>query len=201
LYLIRHGQTLFNLIYGSTRKDPGIRDPDLTEEGRRQIAVVEGRRQIAVVAEDLQSLGIRRILASPYTRTLHSAHIIAEALGLAIVVEAQVRERAFFACDIGTARSELGKRWPKVEFGDLPEVWWPQLDESDEELGARCHGFRSRHQEPRSRDGLLVVSHWGFIRGLTGQEVGNGQLVFYNPGNCRAHLPLENGVGAACRPA
>lgn len=190
MYLIRHGETLFNRHYRETRRDPGIEDPDLTEEGRYQIEAV---------ADELRGEGIRRILASPYTRTLHSAHIIARALGLAIEVEAEVRERAFFACDVGTVRSELDKRWPQVNFGNLPEIWWPELGEDEEQLARRCQGFRSRHRRPESRDGLLVVSHWGFIRGLTGQETQNAQVVFYNPENCQAHLPLE--LGAGCAPA
>ena len=36
MILIRHGQSEFNVIYGKTRVDPGIRDPKLTELGRRQ---------------------------------------------------------------------------------------------------------------------------------------------------------------------
>lgn len=190
MYLVRHGQTLFNLHYGATRQDPGIEDPDLTEEGRRQIHAL---------AAQLKERGIRRIMASPYTRTLHSAHIIAEALRLKIEVEAMVRERAFFACDIGTKRSSLGARWPGVEFGDLPEIWWPELEETEEALKARCQGFRRRHLPRESREGLLVVSHWGFIRGLTGRELANGHLVHYDPENCHAHLPLE--PLSACRPA
>ena len=36
MILVRHGQSEFNVIFGATRKDPGIVDPKLTEEGRRE---------------------------------------------------------------------------------------------------------------------------------------------------------------------
>jgi hypothetical protein len=38
--LIRHGQTEFNGIFSVTRQDPGVRDPHLTDRGRRQARAV-----------------------------------------------------------------------------------------------------------------------------------------------------------------
>jgi len=39
MILLRHGQSEFNVVYNVTRVDPGIPDPRLTEEGRRQALV------------------------------------------------------------------------------------------------------------------------------------------------------------------
>ena len=61
MILIRHGQSEFNVIYGKTRVDPGIRDPKLTELGRRQALAA---------AETVRSLGIHQVLTSPYTLSL-----------------------------------------------------------------------------------------------------------------------------------
>ena len=36
MILLRHGQSEFNVAFNATRVDPGIPDPRLTEEGRRQ---------------------------------------------------------------------------------------------------------------------------------------------------------------------
>ena len=36
MYLARHGQTMFNVVFGKTKRDPGIEDPPLTDEGFRQ---------------------------------------------------------------------------------------------------------------------------------------------------------------------
>ena len=38
MILMRHGQSHFNVVYGATRRDPGIRDPGLTEKGQAQVA-------------------------------------------------------------------------------------------------------------------------------------------------------------------
>ena len=69
MILVRHGQSHFNVVYGATRQDPGIVDPGLTEEGISQAEAA---------AEALAGHDLRRVLASPYTRTLHTAEIIAK---------------------------------------------------------------------------------------------------------------------------
>ncbi|GAB4362874.1 MAG: hypothetical protein Kow00114_18480 [Kiloniellaceae bacterium] len=176
MILVRHGQSHFNVHFAKTRIDPGIRDPQLTEEGERQAREA---------GERLAACGVQRIIASPYWRTLHTAEIIAEALGLpaheAITIDPLVRERYSYVCDIGSHRSDLAKRWPRFGFGDLPERWWPEEEEPEAALAERCRRFREAQLAAESWDGLLVVSHWGFIRGLTGQEVGNGVALRFDP--------------------
>ena len=172
MILVRHGQSHFNVVYGATRQDPGIVDPGLTEEGIRQAEAA---------AEALAGHDLRRVLVSPYTRTLHTAEIIAAALGLPVTVEPIVRERCYFVCDIGSPRSELTERWGHFDFGTLPERWWPEPDETEEELFTRCHSFRAAMAGTEDWPHVLVVTHWGFIRGLTGQTVGNGTIVRFEP--------------------
>ncbi|MDJ0611930.1 MAG: histidine phosphatase family protein [Kiloniellales bacterium] len=173
MILIRHGQSHFNLHFGATRVDPGIVDPTLTDLGAEQIRAA---------ADQVRDQDVRVILASPYTRTLESADIIARELGVAVTVEPIVRERAFFTCDIGTPRSELNERWPHFDFGDLNEVWWP-AEESEAELGVRCTRFREDMSAKEYWRHVLVVTHWGFIRGLTGQAVENAAVVSFDPVN------------------
>ena len=96
MILIRHGQSHFNVHYGATRQDPGIVDPGLTEDGVTQAQTA---------SRELVRHGIRKIIASPYSRTLQTAEIIAEGLGLVITVDSLVRERANFTCDIGSQAS------------------------------------------------------------------------------------------------
>ena len=172
MILLRHGESEFNVVYGTTRKDPGIVDPGLTEEGVRQATAV---------TEVLIKHDVRRILASPYTRTLHTAEIIAERLDLPVTIEPLVRERAFFVCDIGSPRSHLTARWPAFDFGDLPERWWPEPEETEDELHARCATFRSAMARTDDWPHVLVVSHWGCIRGLTGQPLANGDHIAFRP--------------------
>ena len=168
MILVRHGESEFNVVYNVTREDPGIVDPGLTEEGVRQAGAA---------AESLAGRGLRRVLASPSTRTLHTADIIATALGLPVAIEPLVHERCFFACDVGSPRSTLIERWGHFDFRDLAERWWPEPEETEEELAARCQAFRADMARKEDWRHVLVVSHWGFIRGLTGEAVANGTVM------------------------
>jgi broad specificity phosphatase PhoE len=111
---MRHGETVFNRVYGATRRDPGVADPALTEVGRAQ-AEAAARR---LAGED-----VRRLIASPYTRALETAEIVARHLRIPVTVDARVRERAAFACDVGTGRSALASRWSGLALDQLDEVW------------------------------------------------------------------------------
>src|SRR3546814_11090672 len=70
----------------------------------------------------LAACGVLRIIASPYWRTLHTAEIIAETLGLPVTIETQVRERSRFVCDAGSHRSDLCRRWPHCARSEGPRV-------------------------------------------------------------------------------
>jgi len=172
MILVRHGQSEFNVVYSATRVDPGIPDPKLTEQGRRQARDV---------AEALGPRSLNRILVSPYTRALETAEIIASALNLELRVEPLVREHCRFHCDIGSPMSDLARRWPAIDFAHLPERWWPNLDESEEELAERGRKFRQSMALDRHWAETAVVTHWGCIRALTGQRVPNAHLLRFDP--------------------
>lgn len=171
MILVRHGQSEWNAAYNRTRIDPNIPDPPLT---------AEGRRQAEAAAQNLAASGIERLLVSPYVRTLETAEIIAARTGIAVTVEPMVRERAAFSCDIGTPRSRLAARWPHLSFEHVEEIWWPNA-ETDVELDRRCHRFRDAARSLVDWQRVAVVTHWGFIRGVTGIEARNGELVRFDP--------------------
>ena len=168
MYLLRHGESEFNVHFSKTRVDPGIEDPALTESGRVQAAAA---------ADRLKGRPISRVVASPYRRALQTAEIVAGRLGLPIEIEPLVRERCWFVCDIGTPASRLRVDWPAIAFGDLPEQWWPAGGENEEELGLRCSAFREKLNAAERWDDTVFVTHWAFIRGLTGMTVPNGTLL------------------------
>lgn len=172
MILIRHGQTLFNLHFGATRRDPGIEDPGLTDLGREQAAAAAR----ALAEEDVAEL-----MVSPYRRTIETAAVITAELDLAVRIEPLVRERMGFACDIGTARSELARLWPDHRFDHLEERWWHQEDEPEESLQARCEAFRLLMAARHDWNRVAVVTHWGVIRALTGRTVPNGAVVRFDP--------------------
>lgn len=176
MFLLRHGQSHFNLHYGSTREDPGLRDPGLTELGRRQVAAA---------AEILRRHEVRAIVASPYTRALETAEIVAETLRLAVTVDPILGEQAVFTCDIGTPRAALVERWPRLALDHIADEWWPPLAESEASLERRCREFRARMAEGGAWRGTVVVTHYHVIRTLTGHVLPNAGLVRFDP--CREH--------------
>ena len=169
MLLVRHAESAWNELFGRSRIDPGLPDPDLTARGMRQAeAAVELLRQESV----------RRLITSPYRRALQTATIVAGALGVPIVaVEPLVRERCAFSCDQGSHPEVLRRDWPGLDFSALEPVWWGGLIESNQSLIARCAAFRAKMAAVPDPAGLAVISHWGFIRALTGHELANGGCV------------------------
>jgi glucosyl-3-phosphoglycerate phosphatase len=166
--LVRHAESEWNFHYGRTRIDPGIPDPPLTRAGRAQ-----AEELIDVFAVE----GISRLISSPYRRALETASIIARRLNLAISVEPLVRERCAFSCDVGTPSSLLRGHWPELDFAHLEEHWWGHAEETVASVAKRCAAFRAKTADLPERAQIAVISHWGFIRALTGHELSNARFV------------------------
>lgn len=176
MILVRHGESEFNVRFAKTRTDPGLRDPGLTARGRAQITAAAG-----FIADLPESERPVRIVSSPYTRALQSAEILAGRLALPIEIDVRVREHAHFTCDIGTARSALARAWPAIAFDHLEEEeWWPDHEDA-ESVSRRAAGFRGFVADLPDWPRTLVVSHWGFIRGLTRLEVPNAAVIRFDP--------------------
>ena len=172
MILIRHGQTIFNVIFSVTRIDPGVPDPLLTSRGRGQA------RDIAA---SLAGEDIERIVASPYRRAIQTADTVARSLGVPLTIDPDVRERFSFSCDVGTRTSELARTWPEYDFTHLEERWWPDSEESEASFEKRCSGFRRRMADDPGAARTAIITHWGVIRALTGERVTNGTLVRIAP--------------------
>jgi broad specificity phosphatase PhoE len=166
--LIRHAESVWNEHFGASRIDFGWPDPPLTPRG------VE---QARAAAERLRDEPLRRLITSPYRRTLQTASILAAALGLQIAIDPIVRERCAFSCDQGSSPAELARLWPELDFSHVEELWWGGVIESWPSLAARCAVFRARVAAMPDRGEIAVVSHRGFIRGLTGAELHNTDFI------------------------
>ena len=180
MYLARHGQTMFNVVFGETKQDPGIEDPPLTDEGFRQAEELAGK---------FDELHVTKIISSPYTRALQTARTVANRLDVPVIVEPDVRERTAYVCDVGTATSTLANGWPHLDFAHLDEIWWNRVEETIPDFHARCQAFRARMAAAADWKHTAVITHWGFIRSMTGQRVGNAELVRCDPND--DHPPLD----------
>ena len=170
--LIRHAESAWNEHFSASRIDVGWPDPPLTIRGREQARAAAGR---------LRGARIARLLTSPYRRSLETTSILAAELGLPITVEPLVRERCAFSCDQGSAPVELAQAWPGIDFSSLGDVWWGGAIESWPSLARRCDAFRALLRAMPDRDEVAVVTHWGFIRGLTGAELHNTESIRIAP--------------------
>ena len=149
--LIRHAESVWNEHFGATRIDIGLPDPPLTARG-----VEQARR----AAERLRYEPVRRLITSPYRRTLQTASILAAELRLPIAIDVTVRERCAFSCDQGSAPAGPRPRVAGLDFAGLDEVWWGGVIESWPSLAARCAAFRARSAAP-DRDEVAVVKSLG----------------------------------------
>jgi len=172
MYLLRHGQSYFNLHFSSTRVDPGIEDPELTPLGLEQAAAA---------ADELAHAPLTRIIVSPYTRALQTAQPFLELHKVPVQIMHEVRERTAYVCDVGSAPQALAARFPQHDFAHLPAQWWDAGVETLEATAARADAFRALMAARGDRATTLLISHWAFILALAGRSIGNGEILEYDP--------------------
>ena len=172
MFLLRHGQSWFNLHFGETGIDPGIEDPELTPLGARQAEAA---------ARQLASAALTRIIVSPYTRALQTAQPVLAIHRVPIDIMHEVRERAAFVCDVGSPPETLAARFPHHDFAHLPRRWWHEGIESTAAAKARARAFRAAVAGRGDSATTLVVSHWAFILALTGRSIENGEILRWEP--------------------
>jgi glucosyl-3-phosphoglycerate phosphatase len=172
MFLLRHGQSFFNLHFSATRVDPGIEDPELTPLGAEQAGAA---------ARKLAGIALTRIIVSPYTRALQTAQPILALHPLPLAIMHEVSERAAYVCDIGSPPDLLAARFPRHDFGHLAPNWWHQGIETAQQTVARADSFRALMRAGGDSATTLLISHWAFILALTGRSVTNGEILEYDP--------------------
>ncbi len=172
MFLLRHGQSYFNLHFTPTRVDPGIEDPELTELGVAQAHAA---------AAQLAQVPLTRIIVSPYVRALQTAEPILKFHQAPVQIMHEVRERAAFACDVGSSPEILAARFPRHDFRHLPSSWWSKPVETLEATRLRADSFRTLMAARADANTTLLVSHWAFILALAGKSLENGDILEYDP--------------------
>jgi broad specificity phosphatase PhoE len=176
-------------------------DTKLTPEGRRQADQV--RLQAAQNPDNpLQEADL--LVASPLTRALTTAELIfSDCLQLdnvSRIVNPLASERLYFSSEVGQHRSILQVNHPSFNFDVLEDHknwWFSPSSESDDDTkewrpypetaqyacpGEPVSAFRRRMQQfkewlaHREERRIVVVTHWGVIRALTGRNVHNCQV-------------------------
>jgi broad specificity phosphatase PhoE len=163
LLLVRHGETDWN----ADGRLQGHTDRPLSEFGRRQA------RQLA---EELGDEELEAIYASDLSRARETAEIVGARLGLAVVLDPDLREKNW-----GTWEGLTAVERERVEFAGEPTE-----AHKDRVLGA-LKRIAERHPDER----VLVVTHGGSMRRVQTAALGMALPVVENCG--RWVCAFENG--------
>ena len=173
IYLIRHGQSEFNLAHKKGGPDPMIWDAPLTEFGCKQ--ALEAREQIL-------DLRIEQVLTSPLTRAIQTAKIMFDGIA-PIKVIPDHRELIIHSCDVGVPPSVLRDKFPELSFDGLDEVWWHQGVENEngvpvEPIGVFQKRINAFAELITTMPGLpvAIIGHGNVFKALAGFEMENCEV-------------------------
>jgi len=161
IYLVRHGQTAFNL----ERRHHGHTDSPLTELGREQ-----ARR----AGETLATLIDPRDCVSPLGRALQTANIIADVTVVErpIIVAADLIEIGMGSAE-GMTQAEMERRWPALQAAAASETMSLQSpDGEDLEALTRRLDRALRRVADHYAESRIIVSQGVAGRVLRGLYLG-----------------------------
>jgi broad specificity phosphatase PhoE len=191
LYLLRHGQTEWNVA----GRMQGQMNSPLTDRGREQARQLGAALQLSLADQDVE------IVASPLGRTWDTAEIVAREMGYASdrIVPADDLKEIDWGEWNGHSRKEIAAKWPELWAAREQDKWSlrPPEGESYQDLVGRISDWLFEHCE---RENLIVVSHGAIGRVMRGlyqklepREIvtlaepqdayfrfGNGELVRYD---------------------
>jgi broad specificity phosphatase PhoE len=154
LLLVRHGETDWN----ADGRLQGQTDRVLSDFGRRQAQELAG---------ELAGEEIDAIYASDLARARQTAEIVAERVGLPVLLDADLREK-----DWGTWEGLSAVERDRIEF----------VGETTEEHGQRMLRALRRIAERHPGGRVLVVTHGGSIRRIQSAALGMALPVLENCG-------------------
>ncbi|MEP6957003.1 MAG: histidine phosphatase family protein [Chthoniobacterales bacterium] len=171
--MVRHGSTTLS----AEDRFAGATDVDLSEGGREQarsLAARLAREQIAAV------------YASPLSRTVETARILAEPHGLEVQARDGLREISHGHWEQMT-RPEVERQWPEeaAQWESDPYTFAPVGGESGLAVTARSLPVLLDLVRAHAGEVLLVVSHKATIRLLLSSLLG------FDPRRYRDNLDLE----------
>ncbi len=177
LYVIRHGQTQWNL----EQRYQGQQDAPLTNLGRRQAQAVARR---------LKKVAFDHIFASPLGRAWTTAGFLKEETGIAPIADDRLMEVRYGECE-GLTEGEIEAKFPgKMEWRNA-DKWTRRLP------GAECYGdmherarsFATEHLDGALDEGgptIATVGHAGINTTLVGMLMGwdrQETMLYFQPNN------------------
>jgi probable phosphoglycerate mutase len=178
--LVRHGRT--HLTESKRISGRGGENPRLSDLGR------EDAHKVAKALAEIGNTGpwshlspISSIVASPIQRTMDTAHIIANELGLGVQVNEKIAEISFGDWD-GHTNEEVMSMWD-ADFKNWQGSWSvsPPNGESLEVFDARVQSGRRQILAEHSGKTVAVVSHVMPIRGFIRAGMDAGVAGYWRP--------------------
>lgn len=178
--LIRHGRT--HLTESKRISGRGGEDPKLSDLGRLDARLVaEAAKQIGSSGPWSFLSPISAIVASPIQRTVDTANIIANELGLPVSINENIAEISFGDWD-GHTNDEARQKWPQ-EFAAWQGSWdaAPPNGESLADFDKRVlSGLFDIVLENQGKT-VAVVSHVMPIRGIVRRAIEGGISAYWAP--------------------
>ena len=188
LYLIRHGQTLWNQEGKIQRKT----DIPLNDEGRKQAGLL---------AEAMENRPVGAVYSSPLKRAFETASCVAEQKGLSVVSLDGLREVDFGLWE-GMTWKEIEKNYHEdfVLWDKNPAEHTPTGGEKREDCAARCAKAMEQilAKTPAGQD-AAVVAHGGILvfaaLWLTRKSQEKNEIIVKNASITTIEYDRESGTG------
>jgi len=170
VHLLRHAQAQHN-VHPSAESYNKFHDPVLTDLGRTQ----------ATALRDTFSSQPDLIAISPLRRTLETALLGLTRPEIPVVLNADLQETTGYPCDTGSTVPKIEQfvashtpSHPDIDFSTVPSDWNSKTGPyapTNDALAKRAAKVR-RWLKARPEKQIVVVTHAGFLRWLTGGEGG-----------------------------
>ncbi len=166
MWLLRHGQTAWN----AEQRIQGHLDIALDDTGRWQA------QQLALALQDSchqdaggqgQGQRLQHIYSSDLQRAASTAQATALLLGLPVVQDPGLRERAFGSFE-GLTHAEVQNNWPEAakRWRERDESFAPPGGETGADFHARCVATASRLVARHPGQGVALFAHGGVLDAL-----------------------------------
>ena len=119
-----------------------------------------------MAGEALVGQGIERLFSSPYPRAIQTALNISRKIGLKVEIRHRIHEKSGPGGRL--ARGEIAAKFPQFVIPeDMPEAWWPDHNESWDDVYERVRPFVKELQSLEGiHERIAVVAHGGSIDAL-----------------------------------
>jgi broad specificity phosphatase PhoE len=187
VYLVRHGQV---------DRRTNLTDPPLSSQGWREAMQV---------AAYLHARPIARVYASPLRRAQETSAPLAAALGLPVIVEPRLRERANFGDLPGQTFEEFVALWEQCS---RDRDCLPPVGDSSRQAGQRVEEFVAAVHADLPHGEVVAVGHGGLIADFLLNICTPDKLTHVHPGfvaqpysseiMCNGAITVVEYTGADC---